>query len=497
MKTILIVICLFVLWITTSHSQQALERYYITVNLLENQPESKDKSKQRGKALAIFYDERVKEIGVEKAKNETVDLFRKYTDYDFYAAFSFLMKVENLDHATAFMTDYMQPTERNMIRQLAAQIDGTQTEKSYPSGIPLPGTGMKGAWINSKPTTVSGKSDQVDTDDGRAEFNQGYAAFQEKKYIEAINWYKKSAEKGEIASMYNLGSMYSKGQGVVSNYSEAYNWFKKAADKGLAIAMKDVGTMHYMGFGVVKDETEALKWFHKAAENGDIDAMVFLSDMYWFGNGTKQDVKTAKEWLYKAAEKGDTLSVHFKNKIEKGNRSGIDELNKGKTFYTQKNYLEAEAWLAKAADKNNVEAMHLLGKVYLETSPVKDIYFAYYWIWEAICYGDEEAVTTFNNLDVYETFSVKFTIGSTGDVGILMNSFIGLYKDEKKYDKAYYWAQRAANYGYDFGMLELGNLYYEGWGVAKNTEKATEWYKKAAEKGNDIATGMLKSMGNK
>lgn len=85
MRTIIITICLLLLGITVQ-AQQALQKYYTATQALEGQADSEEKSKTRGKALAVFHDERVKEAGTETAKNEAGKLFRQYLDYDLYAA---------------------------------------------------------------------------------------------------------------------------------------------------------------------------------------------------------------------------------------------------------------------------------------------------------------------------------------------------------------------------------------------------------------------------
>ncbi|UUZ57030.1 hypothetical protein LP419_20360 [Massilia sp. H-1] len=46
----------------------------------------------------------------------------------------------------------------------------------------------------------------------------------------------------------------------------AASWNRKAADQDIPLAMYNVGSMYYRGEGVVRDDREAAKWFRKAAE---------------------------------------------------------------------------------------------------------------------------------------------------------------------------------------------------------------------------------------
>ena len=52
-----------------------------------------------------------------------------------------------------------------------------------------------------------------------------------KNYEKAMNWYLKSAKKGNGLAMNNIGYFYQNGLGVPVNYETAMNWYLKAADK--------------------------------------------------------------------------------------------------------------------------------------------------------------------------------------------------------------------------------------------------------------------------
>ena len=52
--------------------------------------------------------------------------------------------------------------------------------------------------------------------------------------------------------------------------------------------------------------------------------------------------------------------------------------------------------------------------------------------------------------------------------------------------KAAEWYAKAARGGYARAMVNLGELYYEGWGVPQNFERAAELYKQGAAQGNAV-----------
>jgi len=53
-----------------------------------------------------------------------------------------------------------------------------------------------------------------------------------KKKKQAYQCFLSSANREHVRAMYNLAMMLEKGDGIEQNLSEAIRWYKKAADKG-------------------------------------------------------------------------------------------------------------------------------------------------------------------------------------------------------------------------------------------------------------------------
>ena len=51
-------------------------------------------------------------------------------------------------------------------------------------------------------------------------------------YVAALKEWRPLAEQGDAGAQYNLGVMYSKGQGVVQDYASAHIWFNVASANG-------------------------------------------------------------------------------------------------------------------------------------------------------------------------------------------------------------------------------------------------------------------------
>jgi hypothetical protein len=66
--------------------------------------------------------------------------------------------------------------------------------------------------------------------------------------------------------------MYERGQGVSQDYAQAVEWYRKAADRGNAVAQNNLGIMYEEGQGVPQDSTQAVEWYRKAADQGSTSA---------------------------------------------------------------------------------------------------------------------------------------------------------------------------------------------------------------------------------
>jgi len=58
-----------------------------------------------------------------------------------------------------------------------------------------------------------------------------------------------------------LGSYYESGQGVPKDYKEAMKWYQKAADRGEIWSQLALGRFYLNGYGMKQDLEQACFWF--------------------------------------------------------------------------------------------------------------------------------------------------------------------------------------------------------------------------------------------
>lgn len=75
---------------------------------------------------------------------------------------------------------------------------------------------------------------------------------------------------------YNIGVMFSNGDGVPKNEAQAAKWFLKAAEEGLPEAQFSVGQCYLSGTGLAKNTAMGMDWLQKAADNNFAPAIEML-----------------------------------------------------------------------------------------------------------------------------------------------------------------------------------------------------------------------------
>lgn len=73
--------------------------------------------------------------------------------------------------------------------------------------------------------------------------------------------------------------MYLRGEGLAKNPVEAVKWFRLSAEQGNVVAQYYLGLSYQQGEGLSEDKQEAYFWFSQAAAQGDLGARGFLNKL--------------------------------------------------------------------------------------------------------------------------------------------------------------------------------------------------------------------------
>ncbi len=127
---------------------------------------------------------------------------------------------------------------------------------------------------------------------------------------QAMSWYERAAEAGNIEAQFYLGVMYESGVRGHNDMSSAVKWYRRAAEQGHVQAQIRLGVLYYQGRGVPADLAEAARWYAKAAEGGSPGAQYNLALMYERGQGVPANALMAAS-LYEKASDGGTAQARL------------------------------------------------------------------------------------------------------------------------------------------------------------------------------------------
>ena len=325
-------------------------------------------------------------------------------------------------------------------------------------------------------------------------------------YYEAIEWYKKAVELGDLESRYQIGFIYYY-RLQPQQHEEGARWWLEAAKLGHPKSQRTYGW--YLLYGIWhtdEQRKEGWDWYRKAAENGDIKAQMSLAGQcdwerkydeaehwwtlaaeqgdtqaqtrlgreYFTGYSLKQDYEKALYWWRKAAEKGDKEAAY----------------NLGFSYYkgdcTKKDYAEALKWLRQSAASDNSEAKYLLAQCYeLGLGTEKDLDKAKTWYASAAAQGHQAAQSR------YEALLIDEQPDSAAEKWSQKGR--AAYEDGNIHEAIRYFT-KAAELGDVFAQYSIGFFYYDGQGVKQDRGKARIWLGKAASQGHKHAKELLKTI---
>lgn len=121
----------------------------------------------------------------------------------------------------------------------------------------------------------------------------------------AARWFEQAAASGHGPSQYRLGSLYREGRGIAKDSALAFQWFDRAASQGHVLAMHNAAVLLAEGVHGAPDYAGAALWFKRAAEHGIKDSQFNVAILFARGLGVNQDLGESYRWFAIAANQGD------------------------------------------------------------------------------------------------------------------------------------------------------------------------------------------------
>lgn len=153
-------------------------------------------------------------------------------------------------------------------------------------------------------------------------------------------------------NMFSLGYLYEAGIGVLQSENHAKYWYEKSAGKGIVTALNNLGLIHFKN----KDFENAEKYLLKAANAGNLDAMKNLCILY-----ANKDIEKCGIWAFELEKRA------IKNPILEGIEQGDERATLlFAIFYEQgygysKNSIKARTNFEKLVKQKYIPALMYLG----------------------------------------------------------------------------------------------------------------------------------------
>lgn len=266
----------------------------------------------------------------------------------------------------------------------------------------------------------------------------------------------KEARIGDLQAQYEVGLAYASGNGTEVDVGEAQHWFQSAARRGHVGAQYLLGVGYASGVGVPRDDWEALRWFFRAQEQGNANATYQLSRLF-----DKQHLALRDRSWAEAAAAGVAKAQW---------QLGRQSLVQGGPLGT----LQALEWLGRAAEQGLAEAQYALGVLLSAPGEHHDMDAALERLQQAADQGMASAyleLEALNNPGQLDATPRGTRRKSPKGLEERLSSFAQSGSAENQY--------------------HLGVLYERGLVVACRQDRALDWYRSAAQRGDALAQTAL------
>ena len=330
-----------------------------------------------------------------------------------------------------------------------------------------------------------------------------------------------AAEQGDARAQFLLGTMHYHGRDVSRDRAEAMKWYRLAAEQGDSYAQSMIGFMYENGEGVGQDDAEATKWYRLAAEQGMFYAQ------YTLGLGQlHQLIASADAYEHDVVVKRSSVERYLTD-FSAG--LATDELSLLSTAFTAENFLwtnDQSTDLSSGLDKDNPKqvaaVLTALKRQIAADAKLADRWRRHYKMLEdmrkqiignGILPEDRIKPITRYHVMSEATYWYRLAIGQSAgaskddlkflrlrllaglgnaaaqfELGYIYGEMEGTARDDVESVK---WFRLAAEQGNANAQYGLGVMYSEGRGVTLDDTEAVKWLRRAAEQGNAAAQGDL------
>lgn len=373
--------------------------------------------------------------------------------------------------------------------QLAKAVESNDPEACYQLAYLLL-EGLSAPWAQpdndplSQPDFAKWLTKAAELGYPQAQQDLGFYLLSQYNTQSGLAWLEKAAQTGNPNWQFQLSRYYCCSNFVPdADLERSFYWALRAAKGGLVSAQSHVGYCYSVGLGVNKDDEKAARWMEKAASADDPYSQNNLAIAYEYGLSVEQSFDRAIYW-YERAIKNDftdavvNLGVLYVYSAPAPYHNPVKGFNLLK-LAAAKDHSRAISVMAECYQYGVGVKRDLKEALYLQTlAHERGYHIASYYLGRMYLNGEGTAKDVKRALHLFNIAAEQESWGGAacaiGD--IYLKGIGGINRD---YDQALIWYTRAARQNNQRAMYQLGVMYENGLGVAKNQHSALGWYRKA------------------
>lgn len=330
---------------------------------------------------------------------------------------------------------------------------------------------------------------------------------QQNALTEAMTYYKRAADLGQLQAMNNYGFLLAGSGQDVAKTKEGIDFIKKASEGGLNAARRNMAAIHLNGLaGEERNPAAAQALLEKAAAEGDGQAQFELAQFYLeLGGPERVDDDKAWDWLNKSADAGNPNALATLGSV----------LLDGKTFGARKidpDPAKAVEKFTKLAEQNVPAGLRIMGVLHANgvAGVAKDFPKALEYFTRAAQGNDAEAQVVLagyydkgvdldpadQKIDVAPNPAAAlelYRLAARNNVPLALYNVGVFYEEGRSVDqdpvKAFAHYLQAASGNFAPAMYKAGVYYLNGAGTQRDPVAAAGWFSRASAAG--LPEGLL------
>jgi TPR repeat protein len=331
-------------------------------------------------------------------------------------------------------------------------------------------------------------------------------------------WLRRAAMVGHAEAAFRLGELHARGRGRATSYTEAAQWYRAAAQAGHPAAARALASLYLTGAGVEADEEMAAHWVRVAAKEGDDDSRLMIGNALLSGHDVGVDPTEVMQWFVKAASGGDptaafNIAVCLANGIgiERDDRRAATWMARAALEIPEAQFMfgrmlaqgrgvaadldEARVFIAKAAAAGVPDAEVALGEMMVTgRGGPRDLAMAHQLFLRAAAKSHTGALYALG-LMAYNGLDVAKDAAAGDDGGTIDENRTMDEKTRREADaRGFGYVRAAAERGHADAQFLLGRAYRDGLGTPPDPAAAREWLSRAAAQGAEEAQADLAAL---